>query len=244
MPPLNTFPLPLTSGAPPDGYGWPEHDSVSSASRTSAFESGINQRDRFLGKRRCLVCGISDHFYLAHCLIVKEFSTWEDLKFRGWIPEYAKYQPQHEPRNALQLCLNHEAAFNCHDCFIHFFPDIQKFVFINYCSSISLQESHGKAIPLDIRDHHAPFPSLLISMRCLVSEQKLQLQQSQGATSGGDTSSKSGTYKLELNDEVIAEILAVSRTLPSWKACQIEGTSWTGTAEENTDKYLSIVQPP
>ena len=75
MPPLNTFPLPLTSGAPPDGYGWPEHDSVSSASRTSAFESGINQRDRFLGKRRCLVCGISDHFYLAHCLIVKEFST-------------------------------------------------------------------------------------------------------------------------------------------------------------------------
>ena len=165
-------------------------------------------------------------------------------------------------------------------------------MFINYCSSISLQESHGKAIPLDIRDHHAPFPSLFIfhemlvrglnlfqtipnmpddlvwqdwvltdgifdsvsggfhrngppaSLNNRVSEQKLQLQQSQGATSGGDTSSKSGTYKLELNDEVIAEILAASRTLPSWKACQIEGTSWTGTAEENTDKYLSIVQPP
>ena len=49
----------------------------------------------------------------------------------------------------------------------------------------------------------------------------------------GDTSSKPGTYKLELNDNVIADTLTATRAMPSWKACEIEGTSWTGTAEEN-----------
>ena len=33
-----------------------------------------------------------------------------------------------------------------------------------------------------------------------------------------------------------------TRASPSWKACVIEGTSWTGSAEENKQKYLSILQ--
>ena len=54
---------------------------------------------------------------------------------------------------------------------------------------------------------------------------------------------------LELNSDVIAEILSVTRAMPSWKACQMEGTSWTGTAEENIQKYVSSIgvedsQPP
>jgi hypothetical protein len=77
-----------------------------------------------------------------------------------------------------------------------------------------------------------------------VAEQRLQFQQFQGTTSGGDTSPKSGRRKLDLNNDVIADILAATRNMPSWKACQIEGISWTGTAEENTDKYLSIVHAP
>jgi hypothetical protein len=58
-------------------------------------------------------------------------------------------------------------------------------------------------------------------------------------TSGGGEPSASGTRCLELNEKVIADILAATRAMPSWKECEMEGTSWTGTAEENTQKYLS-----
>jgi len=29
--------------------------------------------------------------------------------------------------------------------------------------------------------------------------------------------------------------------MPSWKACQMDGTSWAGTAEENIQKYVSSI---
>jgi hypothetical protein len=60
-------------------------------------------------------------------------------------------------------------------------------------------------------------------------------------TSGG---SGSGTRRLELTEDIIAEILAVTHAMPSWKECEMgeEETRWVGTAEENTKKYLSISQ--
>jgi hypothetical protein len=61
-------------------------------------------------------------------------------------------------------------------------------------------------------------------------------------TSGGGESSASGMQRLELNNKVIADILAATREMPSWKECEIEGTSSTGTAEENRQKYLPISQ--
>lgn len=51
----------------------------------------------------------------------------------------------------------------------------------------------------------------------------------------------SGERTAALNADVIADILAATRAMPSWKACQIEGTSWTGTAEENMQKYVSSI---
>jgi hypothetical protein len=38
----------------------------------------------------------------------------------------------------------------------------RKFVFVNYSGEPCLQESHGKAIGLNINDHHVPFPSIFI----------------------------------------------------------------------------------
>ena len=58
-------------------------------------------------------------------------------------------------------------------------------------------------------------------------------------TSGG---SGSGTQPPEFNENVTADILAATRAMPSWRECVLEGTSWTGTAEENRKKYLSISQ--
>ena len=51
----------------------------------------------------------------------------------------------------------------------------------------------------------------------------------------------SSQHRVALNADVIAEILAATRAMPSWKACQVEGTSWTGTAEENIQKYVSSI---
>ena len=39
---------------------------------------------------------------------------------------------------------------------------IQKFVFINYYDGRDYQQFRGKAVALDMKDHYAPFPSLLI----------------------------------------------------------------------------------
>ena len=56
-------------------------------------------------------------------------------------------------------------------------------------------------------------------------------------TSGGGGT---GTQPLEFNENTIVNILAATHAMPSWKECVLEGTSWTGTAEENRQKYLSI----
>lgn len=55
------------------------------------------------------------------------------------------------------------------------------------------------------------------------------------------TTAPSGQRTLALNEDVIADILAATRAMPSWKACVLEGTSWTGTAEENIEKYKSSI---
>ncbi|KAH9002951.1 hypothetical protein EDB86DRAFT_2894147 [Lactarius hatsudake] len=55
------------------------------------------------------------------------------------------------------------------------------------------------------------------------------------------TNTGPGVHTLELNANIINEILAATRAMPSWKACQVEGTSWDGTANENIEKYISSI---
>ena len=55
------------------------------------------------------------------------------------------------------------------------------------------------------------------------------------------TTTSSSQCTPALNADVIADILAATCAMPSWKACQVEGTSWTGTAEENIQKYVSFI---
>jgi len=157
-------------------------------------------------------------------------------------------------------------------------------VFINYSSDWYLQQFHGKAIALDIKDKYVPFPSLFIihemrvcgfhpfqpvvpiipddndipwqdwilsdqvfdntsdSFKCdhpppnhnhRSAQAQLPLHPATMASSSQRT--------LALNADVIACILAATCAMPSWKACQVEGTSWTGTAEENIQKYVSSI---
>ena len=51
----------------------------------------------------------------------------------------------------------------------------------------------------------------------------------------------SGVSAWGLDANTIAEILAATRSMNSWKACVMAGTSWDGTAEGNIQKYTSTV---
>ena len=164
---------------------------------------------------------------------------------------------------------------------------IRKFVFVNYFNDPMLQQCHGKAIALDIRDPHAPFPSLFIIHEMRVrgfhpfeptqpamaddapwqdwilldgvfdnasgsfkrdsppdngdngfsAQSQPQFQPTTMST--GDA--PSGGRRVTLNADVVADILAATYAMPSWKACQVDGTSWTGTAQENIQKYVSSI---
>ncbi|KIY52854.1 hypothetical protein FISHEDRAFT_23499, partial [Fistulina hepatica ATCC 64428] len=272
----------LPPNGPPSGYGWEERD-MSLLSTTTAFGTGIDERDKFFGERRCVICGVGG-LVLQYCHIIREAEPeWSDLKDRGWVPSEAKNHPGHESRDGLLMCPSHHVWFDGYEFFIRYFPDIRKFVFVNFSGSRHLQPFHGKAIALDIRDRHAPFPSLFIihEMRVrgfhpfspvapevddgnlwqdwILSDgvfdnalgsfnrdgpppsgnndvYKQPLLGFQPPTTGAGGPS-SGRRTVALNEDVIADILAATHAMPSWKACQMEGTSWAGTAEENVQKY-------
>ena len=44
-----------------------------------------------------------------------------------------------------------------------------------------------------------------------------------------------------MNADVVSDILATTYAMPSWKACQMEGTRWTSTGEEKIKKYVSSI---
>jgi hypothetical protein len=67
MPPLTIISLPLTD-APP-GYAWSER-ALSDLSTTTAFKTGLNERDIFFGQLRCIICGTGIPNILQHCLII------------------------------------------------------------------------------------------------------------------------------------------------------------------------------
>lgn len=66
---LPQFPLPLPPNQPPSGYRWEERD-FSASSSTTAFITGIDGRDKFLGRKRCVICGLSASVVLEHRLII------------------------------------------------------------------------------------------------------------------------------------------------------------------------------
>jgi len=275
------IPLPLRPVNPPHGYGWEEREE-STLSTTTAFSTGLDRRDVFLGVRRCVICGIDVALQRCHIIMESQPEVWTNLLRRKWIPRRAKSH-RLEPRNGLTLCGTHHLSFDGYDFFIRFFPDIRKFVFINYSDQSAFRQFHGKAIALDINDRHVPFPSLFIihEMRVrgfhpfqpLIPAIPSVIRWQDWVLSSGvlDTDSNSfirkdpsdnddnepipqdqpmtpivggtssGGRTLALNADVIAEILAATYASPSWRACEMEGTSWDGTAEENIQKYVSSI---
>ncbi|KAL5536861.1 hypothetical protein ACEPAF_684 [Sanghuangporus sanghuang] len=269
MAPLPTFQLPLIPGGPPDGFGW-EQREFSDLSRTTAFIAGINERDKFLGRNRCVICGIRTSLELCYIIPKSEPETWIGLKRRDWLPEETKERPEHEPRGAM--------AFSCVGTItVHLMNIISLYVFFPMFATIAL----------DNRDRYAPFPSLFIIHEMRVRgrhpfqpsdidlpddipwqqwisaggayhdvSDSFNRRAPPGSRSGhvsarplpqtwratmGTGDTLPGGRRITLNADVIAEILAATRASPSWKACKMEGISWDGTAEENIQKYVSSI---
>ncbi|KAL1731311.1 hypothetical protein EV714DRAFT_271760 [Schizophyllum commune] len=136
---LAAFELPLTTI--PTGFGWED--------RTSLEPSP---------KRQPTLCRI---------IAETKYSTlWDDLKKRGWLPEWANENAEYEPRNAIILCPNHKGLFESYMCFIRYVPSERKFIFVNYYgdnrTNNKYHKYHGKAVALDINDELAPFPALFL----------------------------------------------------------------------------------
>lgn len=156
----NTFPLPLPTNGPPEGFGF-EGRSISQTSATTvAFSTGLDQRDQIDGRRFCVVCGYADGV-IQRCHIIPRV---EDLTS-------TVKSVEHDPRNGLSLCPTHHNYFDQYYFFIRFVPSTRRFVFINYSNIQNdwLSPYHGRAIVLDPDHRHAPFPGLF-----LIHEQRVR----------------------------------------------------------------------
>ncbi|KAJ7481585.1 hypothetical protein FB451DRAFT_1236497 [Mycena latifolia] len=266
-----------------EGYCW-EDRPLSLLSTTTAFKTGIDTRDRFLGIQRCLVCGVRNDLEHAHIIPLAEPRTWEDLKSRSWLPHTVK-SVEHEPRNGLTLCPNHRKLFDHYKYFIRFIPEIQRFVLVNHSQDYDLIPFHGKMLPLDIGDRHAPFPSPFLVHEARVrgfnpfSETTVTISEltwQDWVVTGGIWDEQNNEFRREppptapfqnlppppalpsdphqpspaagngftigpMDETTIERILAATWKSASWRACQMEGTSWAGTAEENIETYRQLM---
>lgn len=69
MPQLHLYPLPYTLPQPPAEL-FCNIETESGRSDTVAFKRALDDRDVFLGERRCVICGQSSSTTLQHCHIV------------------------------------------------------------------------------------------------------------------------------------------------------------------------------
>ena len=66
---LTLYPLPHMSPLPPPEF-FQDVKTLSGQSDTVAFNTGLDNRDVFLGERRCVICGDPNQGTLRYCHIV------------------------------------------------------------------------------------------------------------------------------------------------------------------------------
>ncbi|KAF8500812.1 hypothetical protein F5888DRAFT_1905132 [Russula emetica] len=247
---LNLYPLPYTAPQPPQELVRPVQ-TVSGRSDTAAFATGLEDRDVFLGKRRCVICGYEDN--LQHCHIVgrTDIETWTLLKQLGWSPVGVKESPGHESRNGLLMCPNHCLGFNKLLFFIRYQPTTKRYIYVHYNNCGHLAQFHGKAIGLNIEDTRAPLPLLFLAHEYsdwMIREGMVNEKEDgsftfnrKAPTSGPLAASGSRSLVMPPTADLTEELKAYQHTMPSWKAWLREAMGWEGTAEENTKKYVENI---
>ncbi|EJD54075.1 hypothetical protein AURDEDRAFT_53357 [Auricularia subglabra TFB-10046 SS5] len=152
--------LPLPVQGPPAGFDYDRGLPAQSTqpSDTTAFDTGLNERDSFRGQQRCVVCGSG--ISLDHCHIIPQ--QWRTLKERAYVPKNSKRKAQHEPRDGAIMCKNHHSQFDEYLYFIRFHKETQKYYLINFSGREELAMHHGKAVALDFAHQRAPYPAVFL----------------------------------------------------------------------------------
>lgn len=140
---LNLYPLPHMPPLPPPEF-FQDVKTLSEQSDTVAFNTGVENRDMFLGWRRCVICGDPNQATLRYCHIVGHPDKaivccmcswihmqnhllsfqWSLLRQLGWAPAGVKASSEHKSRNSLLMCLNHCYGFEGLCFFIRFQPTV------------------------------------------------------------------------------------------------------------------------
>jgi hypothetical protein len=315
MPEIPVFATPF--GDLFQGYGW-ENRSISELSTTTAFDTGIDNRDKFFGRRRCVVCGHSAVLEHSHIIPLAESDTTVGphssflmcsalsiLVGRSKKPPLGSFRSKERSTRTAERPSHVPHAPEIVRYFFLFHPlhppgklvvmimpttllteaQSRRFVLVNQSNHYDLDQYHGKCIPLNISEWHTPFPSVFIihEMRVrgfhpfqtaapinidttvwqdwitadAVYNRTTEWFECKPAPSQGpapapapaSTSASastpapapaSGINHMQMGDAAMNAILQATRDSASWKACELEAKTWTGTAEENTRAYLAI----
>lgn len=112
--------------------------SISTASSTMAFKTGIDARNR----GQCIVCGLQGDGVLEHAHIIPQVENqtvcshillkatfynnsqqWQYLMDTEFIPRLSK-SVAHESRNGILMCRNHHSMFDSYSFFIRWIPEV------------------------------------------------------------------------------------------------------------------------
>jgi hypothetical protein len=114
---LHLYPIPYGDPLPPPDLAFPFRTDVPGRDRT-AFTTGLRNRDKFIGRTRCVICGESPVNPHRHGMAAR----WSE-----------KLSPETESRNGLTMCANHHIAFDEHRFFIRYHPTVSEMIFCLYC---------------------------------------------------------------------------------------------------------------
>ncbi|KAJ7141801.1 hypothetical protein C8R43DRAFT_1131413 [Mycena crocata] len=165
---------------PPFEYLYTTGKPSESGSDSTAFRTGINNRDSVEGNRACVVCGNNDPAQLEDCHIINQSEAgktepkkWKFLQYIKYVPVGAKNSPVHEPRNGITMCKNHHGQYDGFNAFIRYFPrPVHAYVWFEFerysisdmgeLMTTPTTEFHGRRLRLDASHDRAPIYSLLL----------------------------------------------------------------------------------
>ncbi|KAJ7081108.1 hypothetical protein C8R43DRAFT_822038, partial [Mycena crocata] len=151
---------------PPFEYLYTTGKPSESGSDSTAFRTGINNRDSVEGNRACVVCGNNDPAQLEDCHIINQSEAgkteWKFLQYIKYVPVGAKNSPVHEPRNGITMCKNHHGQYDGFNAFIRYFPRVSQQPCPMCSNDPPTTEFHGRRLRLDASHDRAPIYSLLL----------------------------------------------------------------------------------
>ncbi|KAJ7499683.1 hypothetical protein FB451DRAFT_42867 [Mycena latifolia] len=147
----------------------------------TAFDMGLEARDRIAENPVCVVCGRMTDLQHAHIIPPSQEGQrkWQVLRARNYVPPEAQGSAVTEPRNGLLFCLRHHSDFVNFRAFIRYFLVTKAYVWLEFVQffiriddniipnaeniiPLPGSEFHWKKLYLDADHPRAPIYSLFL----------------------------------------------------------------------------------